>query len=93
MDKSGDAHSGAFAKNRMNKVKREVSEFMILLCPKQKKTALMKNIEQKFTKAGNLVVDACSGTFSVVKAFMPRPKQRRFIGCKVNSICVTGAMP
>lgn len=48
----------------------------------------MKEIEQKFKKLGNLVVDACAGTVSAEKACMALPKRRTFIGCKVVPYCI-----
>lgn len=52
----------------MCKVKRGESGFKLLLHSQQKSIAQMKQILQKRTKPGNLVMDACSGTFSVANS-------------------------
>lgn len=49
----------------VNKVKGEESGFMHLMRPEQKNNARMENNVQKFTKPGNLGVDARAATFFV----------------------------
>lgn len=46
---------------------------------------------QRFTKPGIPVVDACAETSSVTKGCMLLPKHRKFISCKVDPGCATGA--
>lgn len=53
----------------------------------------MKDIIHKFTKLGNPVVDAFSGTFSVVNPCMLLHKPRITIACDMYAICMTEARP
>lgn len=60
--------------------------------PELKITAWMEDIVQKFSKPGNLVVDASAGTFSVATACTVLLKHRKVIGCGVDPGCMTEAM-
>ena len=59
-----------------------------MLRPEQKSITLMSDIIEKFSKPGDLVVDPCSGTFSVAKACLLLPKHRRFVGCDLDPACL-----
>lgn len=74
---------------RMYKRKRGEFGFILLICPDRRNTAFVKDIVKKYTKPGNLVVDACAGTFCVANGFMLLPKHRSFTGCKVDVSCMT----
>lgn len=52
----------------------------------------MRHIVQKLSQRGNLVLSACDGTFSVIKACMLLHEPRRFKKCKVDPGCVTKPM-
>lgn len=61
--------------------------------PEQRSTSWVKNIVQKFTKSGNLVLDVCTATFSASKSCLFHPNRRRFIDCQVHPDCATESMP
>lgn len=60
--------------------------------PERKNAGWMKYIVQKFTRPGNVVIDACAGTFSVAKACLLLPKYRLFIKHEVEPGCVAKEM-
>lgn len=62
------------------KVKRGESVCNLLMRLEQKNAACMKDIVQKFTNPGDLVVDACVEMFSVTRACMPILKHRNLMG-------------
>lgn len=76
-------------KERVYKGKSGKYGFKLLMRLEQRSTAWIKDIVQKFTDPGSLVVDDCAGTFSVTKASIILRKHRRFIECKSDSSCVT----
>lgn len=57
-----------------------------------KRTTGLKDIVQNSTKPGDLAVDACPGTFTVVKASMLLRNHRTFLGCHVDPSCLTEEM-
>lgn len=75
------------------RVRRDVSEFKLLITQEQNNTAWMKDSVQKFTKQADLFVDACAEIFPATKACVLPPKHRRFIRCDVVPRCVTDVMP
>lgn len=52
----------------------------------------MKDILQKFTSPGDLVVDGGAETLSMTKACMLLPQHRRFVEFEMDSACATGSM-
>lgn len=64
-----------------------------LIRPGQKSTVRLKDIAQKLKKQGTLAVDASDGTFTVTKGRMLLLRSKKFILCKVDSICLTEALP
>lgn len=58
----------------------------------QKITTWMKVNEQKSAKPGNLVLDASTGTISVVNACLLLQKHRQFTGCEANPSFMTAAV-
>lgn len=64
----------------------------MLISPEQKNTEWMKDFVPKFSKPGNLVMNAYAKSFLVAKACMFLPKLRNLIGCKVGPSCVTEEM-
>lgn len=58
----------------------------------EKDTVCMKDIVQKSMKPGNVCMDACAGTFSVVRACLFLPKYRTVIRCEVDVSGVTKKM-
>lgn len=92
MDESIVEHSEASA--RRARIEAEEKEIWVQSfgTVKQKNTAWTKNIVQKITKPGHLVVDAGAATFFVAKTVMILPKHRRLIGCEVNLNCLIKTM-
>lgn len=52
---------------RVYKRKRVEYDFRLLMLLEQKNTVYMKDIVQKVTEPGNLVLDACAGTFPYLR--------------------------
>lgn len=52
----------------------------------------MNKFLKRLTKPGNLSVEACAGSFSIGKASILFEKDRRFVGCEVDSSFVTEAI-
>lgn len=64
------------------KVKLNTFEFRLLIRMEKKNIVWMKGIVQTFKKPGNTVADAVTGTYSIFKACLLPPKNRKYLGCK-----------
>ena len=70
-------------------MQKEEDAYKYKLRPEQKPLGLLKYLINKFTKAGDLVVDTCAGTFSTMTACVTMDKHRRFIGTDKDPNCAS----
>lgn len=61
----------------------------VLLCLRQLNMSLMNDIIRKLTLPGVQVMHRCASAFSAAKTCMLLPLRRRFVGCNVDTKCVT----
>lgn len=77
---------------RVYKVRREESRFMLSTVSGAEEHCMNERYRAEVYEARNHVVHAYAGTFSISKACMLLPRHRRFMGCKVDPICMNEAM-
>lgn len=63
-----------------------------MVSPERKNMVWAKGIIQKLTFFGGLIVNCCTGLFLVANASMFLPQHRQFVGCILNSECVTSCL-
>ena len=66
---------------------RVMRDTRIALRNEQKPIALLKELIQRYSTAGSLVVDLFSGTFSTAISCVTLLKTRRFVGCEIDQEC------
>lgn len=71
--------------SRDQKVWKEVKKTP--LRAEENSVEMMENIVRKFSRVGNLAMDACAGVLFTAKAFVTI-RNRRFAGCDVDTECM-----
>ena len=65
----------------------------VMLRPEQKNVDLLKELILQYTSKGDIVFDFFGGTFATAKACLSLPEHRVFVGCDMDSKCVSSALP
>lgn len=64
----------------------------VMLWLEQKPVNWMMDAVSKFCKAGEVIVDTCTGMLATAKACLKLPQHRRFIGCEKDSMWFVGPL-